>query len=426
MSVHGRPGAGSGEAFLERDVLMRPHHPQPVELFHPPRIQTPHFLGFPLVGEPGPQREPGRHPVIRGDVVVRHPQLLRPGLLQIPHARLDTAPPERVLGLDDPQLHEPCQQRRIPGRAELQQLPRGHTRPLLTRRHFPLSLHLAFLGTFRVPTPAPDTGIREVFDGVGVVCPQRPEDLREGAVGIRGQHFVRCFARRKEYRNDQRSNLPFTGLDSQGSSDHLHDIDHRPPYIAECDGITIRGIDALAQHLHRAEHPQRRRHQPLPRPLPILAAPATPAASAIPAAPPDATLDQLRLVLVLVRDDVGGELLQDGAPVGGWVLAVQPVRPYPLRLWVASRIVFPELPGRVDDACGHGFGFADPAVERQDLAQVFLGGRGHDPGLQCGEPCSACGVRPVPGFLAQLMELGIGNIYAHHLIRRHQPAAHRL
>lgn len=73
------------------------------------------FVGFGLVGEPGPEREPGRRPVIGGDVVVRHRQLIRPGLRHVPHACLDTASPERVLGLDDPQLHEVFQQRGIPG-----------------------------------------------------------------------------------------------------------------------------------------------------------------------------------------------------------------------------------------------------------------------------------------------------------------------
>ncbi|RPK56115.1 hypothetical protein EES42_41250 [Streptomyces sp. ADI95-17] len=219
VSVHGGPGAGGGEAFLERDVLVRPDHAQPAELFHPTRIQLPGFVGFALVGEPGPERELGRRPGIGGGVVVRYPQLLRSGLFQIPYACLDSAAPECVLGFDDPQLHELGQQRGIPGCAELQQFPRRRTRFPLTRRQLPLAFPLthgfAFRGFLGYPMAAADAGIGEVFDGFGVVCPQRPEDFREGAVGVRGQHFVRCFTRSEEYRNDQRSNLPFTGFDSQ-------------------------------------------------------------------------------------------------------------------------------------------------------------------------------------------------------------------
>ncbi|MFB6506731.1 MULTISPECIES: tetratricopeptide repeat protein [unclassified Streptomyces] len=84
MLVHGRPGAGIREAFLERDVLVGPDRTQPGQLFDPSRVQASGFVGFALVGEPGPEREPGRHPVIRGDVVVRHPQLPCPGLLHVP------------------------------------------------------------------------------------------------------------------------------------------------------------------------------------------------------------------------------------------------------------------------------------------------------------------------------------------------------
>ncbi|WP_331754347.1 IS3 family transposase [Streptomyces sp. NBC_00826] len=54
---------------------------------------------------------------------------------------------------------------------------------------------------------------------------------------------------------------------------------------------------------------------------------------------------------------------------------------------------------------------------------VLLGGRGHDSGLQRREPCSACGVRPVPDLLMQLVELGVADVDAYHLIRRDQPSA---
>ncbi|MGY3677226.1 ABC-type multidrug transport system fused ATPase/permease subunit [Streptomyces sp. TE33382] len=57
MPVHGRPGAGGGEAFLERDVLVRPDHAQPGQLFDPSRVQASGFVGFALVGEPCPERE---------------------------------------------------------------------------------------------------------------------------------------------------------------------------------------------------------------------------------------------------------------------------------------------------------------------------------------------------------------------------------
>lgn len=45
--MHGRAGAGSCEAFLARDVLMRPHHAQPGRLFDPPRIQASGLAGIP-------------------------------------------------------------------------------------------------------------------------------------------------------------------------------------------------------------------------------------------------------------------------------------------------------------------------------------------------------------------------------------------
>ncbi|MCX4870707.1 MULTISPECIES: hypothetical protein [unclassified Streptomyces] len=40
MTVHRGPGAGDCEAFLERDILVRPHRAQPAELLPPGRPTT--------------------------------------------------------------------------------------------------------------------------------------------------------------------------------------------------------------------------------------------------------------------------------------------------------------------------------------------------------------------------------------------------
>ncbi|MBD0742179.1 hypothetical protein BG418_11865 [Streptomyces sp. CBMA152] len=95
------------------------------------------------------------------------------------------------------------------------------------------------------PTAAAYAGIRECLDRVGVVRTERFEDFREGAVGVGGEHVVGIFVRSEEYRDDQRGDFPLTGFHAEGASDHLHDVDHRPPRVTESDRVTIRGIDYL-------------------------------------------------------------------------------------------------------------------------------------------------------------------------------------
>ncbi len=120
----GSPPPRGGQALLEGVVLVRPHHPELLQLPYPLRRQVPGPVVCALPLQPRAQRDPARHPVRGRDVVVRDLQLavLR-DLLRVPGRGRRPGPPVVGLQVQHPQRHEPGHLRRITRRGELQELP---------------------------------------------------------------------------------------------------------------------------------------------------------------------------------------------------------------------------------------------------------------------------------------------------------------
>ncbi|WP_328688226.1 hypothetical protein OHA74_52745 [Streptomyces phaeochromogenes] len=148
-----------------------------------------------------------------------------------PGGGLDTAPPVRAFRVDDPQLHEPRERGRVAFLAEPQhpRSPLGHPRrfPVITVVVLVVQQH-ALAAVVDSGSAVAQTRIREGLDRLRVVRPQSSKDLTQGRIGVRGEQFIRIFARPEEHRNDQSGEFPMIRIQSQGTPDHLHDAGSTP------------------------------------------------------------------------------------------------------------------------------------------------------------------------------------------------------
>ncbi len=118
----GRPAARGREAFLPGDVEVRPDHAQLLQLLDAVGVHVTAGVGPAVVGDPLPERERGergRPPLGLNRLVVAAGHPVGEGHLQIAAGTgvegggLDAAPPVRVLGVEDTQVDERGQLRRV-------------------------------------------------------------------------------------------------------------------------------------------------------------------------------------------------------------------------------------------------------------------------------------------------------------------------
>jgi hypothetical protein len=133
----GRPPTRRRETFLPRDVEVAPDHAQLLQLLDAVLVHVPEGVEAPVVRDPLPQGEPGergRPPFGLHRLVAAAGHPVGEGHLQVAvqpvgdDGGLDAASPVLMLGVEDPQVDERRQLRRVARRGELQQLPGGRRR----------------------------------------------------------------------------------------------------------------------------------------------------------------------------------------------------------------------------------------------------------------------------------------------------------